>query len=62
MAYHDEHSCTCHKAPNGERSCRMGFNQCPNNYGTRCIQIDAKVSTQVKNEKSFPVIEVEEID
>jgi len=40
VGYHDEHALTCHKPPNGIRSCRLGMCQCWNDYGTRCIELD----------------------
>ena len=61
VGYHDEHSCTCHKAPNGLRSCRMGMPQCPNNYGTRCIEIEVTAKQEVVNEKEITITEVAEV-
>jgi hypothetical protein len=61
VGYHDEHSCTCHKAPNGLRSCRMGMPQCPNNYGTRCIEIVVTEKQEIVNEKVITITDVDEV-
>jgi hypothetical protein len=59
VGYHDEHSCTCKKGPNGEKSCRMGYAQLPNDWGTTCLEIEVSQTTQIVNEKVVSITHVE---
>jgi hypothetical protein len=63
VGYHDEHSFTCHKEPNGRKSCRVGYSKKENNGGTRPLIIKTVEKVIVlPNGEEITIETVEEID
>ena len=58
VGYHDEHSCTCKKGANGEKSCRMGYEVLSNDWGTTCFEIEVDQTTKIVNEKVVTITDV----